>query len=108
MGTDTTLSVALIIALIGVASTIYTLSINRKKNVQTEDAKMEEIRTSCLKANMKLDTVCGTLTDIKTDVKAVQQQAQVTQTELAVVQRDLKTAFNRIDELKARLGSETL
>ena len=107
MGTDATLSIALIIALIGVASTIYSFSNNRKKNVQAEDAKMEEIRTTCLKANMKLDTVCGTLTDIKTDVKAVQQQAQVTQTELAVVQRDLKTAFSRIDELKAQVGRET-
>ena len=34
MGTDATLSIALIIALIGVASTIYSFSNNRKKNVQ--------------------------------------------------------------------------
>lgn len=104
MGTDATLSIALIIAVIGCAITVTNFVAGQKKNTQGEDAKMEEIRTSCLKANLKLDTVCGTLTDIKTDVKAMQQKVSDTEKEIAVVKRDLKTAFNRIDDINERIS----
>ncbi len=89
-------------------------------NLPTDETDLEQVKRACCelvdtlyvldkrKAELSANAAGGgTLTDIKTDVKAVQQQAQVTQTELAVVQRDLKTAFNRIDELKAQVGRET-
>lgn len=106
MGTDATVSIALIVAVIGAVATVYNLSASRKKNVQADDAKLNDINTGLLKVNMKLDTVCSTTNDIKTDVKAVQMQSQQMQTDVAVVQRDLKTAFTRIDELKARIDGK--
>lgn len=73
MGTDTTVSIALIIAIIGCFVTVYNFNIARKKDTLSEASKMEEIKTACLKANMKLDEVCTRLTGIQTDVKALQQ-----------------------------------
>lgn len=106
MGTDQTVSIAFVVAMIGCVISLANFFNGQKKNTQGEDAKMEEIRTSCLKANIKLDSVCGTLTDIKTDVKAMQKQVNDAQQEIAVVKRDLKTAFNRIDDINKRLGHE--
>lgn len=106
MGTDQTVSIAFVVAIIGFIISLANFFNDQKKNTQGEDAKMEEIRTSCLKANLKLDSVCGTLTDIKTDVKAMQKQVNDAQQEIAVVKRDLKTAFNRIDDINKRLGNE--
>lgn len=106
MGTDQTVSIAFVVAMIGCIISLDNFFNGKKKNTQGEDAKMEEIRTSCLKANLKFDSVCGTLTDIKTDVKAMQKQVNDAQQEIAVVKRDLKTAFNRIDDINKRLGNE--
>ena len=103
MGTDVTVSVAFIIAILGAVSTAYNLSASRKKSVQSEDSKMEEIRTSCLKANMKLDTACGQLNTISADVKSMQTQINQTEMKVAVIERDQKTTFTRVDELRERL-----
>lgn len=73
MGTDTTVSIALVIALIGVFVTLYNFNSSRKKDTLSEAARMEEIKTSCLKANMKLDEVCTRLTGIQTDISKLQQ-----------------------------------
>lgn len=101
MGTDATVSVALIIAVAGLVVTIYNFFNGRKKDTQAEDAKMEEVRSSMLKVNLKLDSLCSNVGEIRTDIKAMQTQITSTQTEVAVMQRDLKTAFSRIDELKS-------
>lgn len=105
MGTDAAVSVAFIVAVVGLIVTIYNFVASRKKDTQVEDGKMEEIRTSVLKANIKLDNACGSLTEIRTDIKAMQSQIMTTQTDLAVVQRDLKTAFSRIDEMRDDITS---
>lgn len=73
MGTDATVSIALIIALVGVFVTLYNFNTSRKKDVLSEATRMEEIKTSCLKSNMKLDEVCTRLTNIQTDIVKLQQ-----------------------------------
>lgn len=103
MGTDATLSIALIIALLGAISTVYNMSSNRKKSIQSEASQMEDIRRACDKANMKLDTACGSLSEIRTDIKAMQFQINETETKIAVLERDQKTVFSRVDELRERL-----
>lgn len=103
MGTDATLSIALIVAVFGAFSTLYNLSANRKKAIQTETSQMEDIRRACDKANMKLDTACGQLTSISTDVKAMQVQINKTETKIAVLERDLQTAFNQIGEVREQV-----
>ena len=62
MGTETTISIAFIIAAVGFFITIYNFNNARKKDTLSEAARMEEIKTACLKANMKLDEVCTRLT----------------------------------------------
>ena len=73
-----------------------------KAEIQTENSQMAGIKESLLKANMKLDQVCATTNETRTDIKAVNKDMQSMDTRLTVVERDLKTAFSWIEELKSK------
>lgn len=64
------------------------------------DSENEEIKTSLIKCNMKLDQLCATTNAIQTDIKAMQNRMNDVEKNVSVMQRDLQTAFLRIDEIK--------
>lgn len=90
MGTETTVSIAFIIAAVGFFITIYNFNNARKKDTLSEAARMEEIKTACLKANMKLDEVCTRLTGIQTDVKQLQQANSNLEHRVTVLEQGLQ------------------
>lgn len=71
-----------------------------KNEVQEDDQKLKSIAEGLLKANMKLDQVCGTTTETRSDIKALNKDLALIDRRLTVVETDLKTAFVSIDELK--------
>ncbi len=95
MSTDATISVALIIAAVGFFITIYNFNNARKKDTLSEAARMEEIKTACLKANMKLDEVCTRLTGIQTDVKQLQQANSNLEHRVTVLEQSLQAIKER-------------
>lgn len=106
MTQDVSLSIALIIALVGFFITVYNWLNTRKKDTQAEDGKLEDIRMSLTTANVKLDSVCATMSDIKTDIKAMNSKIQEQDKEIAMVKRDLATAFKEIDQLRTEVHSQ--
>lgn len=56
-----------------------------KNNIETE-----EIKTSLIKCNMKLDQLCATTNSIQTDIKAMQGRVTDLEREIAVIQRDIE------------------
>ena len=58
-----------------------------------------------VKVNSKLDQICTTTNDIKTDIKAIQIKQQQHEKDIAIIKRDLETAFMRIDELRDMINS---
>jgi len=97
-----------IISALSLLFVVLTFAKNSKKDEKIESekvsAKFEGIKDSLLKANLKLDQVCATTNETRSDIKAMDARMQVLDKELAIVKRDLKTAFTRIDELKAQGG----
>lgn len=95
------------ISIIALIITIVTFAINRKKDLKTdyreEDAKFDGIKESLLKANIKLDQVCSTTTETRTDIKALNKDIVEMDKRISVIERDVKTAFMRIDELRDRI-----
>ena len=83
---------------------ILTFVRNGNKDRKTEDKEetvvMSGIREALLKANMKLDQVCSTTNETRTDIKSLNKDLQNLSVRVAVVEKDLKTAFHQIDELK--------
>lgn len=98
------------ISIIALIITIVTFAINRKKDLKTdyreEDAKFDGIKESLLKANIKLDQVCATTTETRTDIKALNKDIVEIDKRIAIVERDVKTAFMRIDELRDQIKNE--
>lgn len=94
------------ISILSLLFVILTFIRNGKKDEKEQDEKeglkFDGIKESLLKANMKLDQVCATTNETRSDIKAMNTQIQSLDKELAIVKRDLKTAFNRIDELRTR------
>lgn len=98
------------ISIIALIITIVTFAINRKKDLKTdyreEDAKFDGIKESLLKANIKLDQVCATTTETRADIKALNKDLAEMDKRIAVVERDVKTAFVRIDEIRDQIRAE--
>lgn len=81
---------------------ILTFSKNNKKDLQQEEHKLDSLKEAMLKANMKLDQVCATTTETRTDIKSLNQGLSDMDRRVTIMERDLKTAFSAIDELKGR------
>lgn len=100
IGGDTAISVSLLIAVIGCLIGVYGFLQSRKKDTQEEDRSQFDIREDLLKANIKLDSVCSVTNEIRTDIKSMQNRQNQMDQELAIVKRDIETAFIRIDEIR--------
>lgn len=94
------------ISLISVIVAIMTYSRNGKKeditDVKQEESKLNGIREGLLKANIKLDTVCSTTTETRADIKSMTKDLISIDRRVTGLERDVKTLFNTIDELKGR------
>ncbi len=71
-----------------------------KKNTEEDERELASLREGIFKANMKLDQVCATTNETRSDIKAMDQKLVEHGEKIAVLTRDLETAFMRIDELR--------
>ena len=88
------------ISAIALLITILSFARSGKQGVQADEQRLEGIRESVLKANMKLDQVCATTNETRSDIKALNKDIQSLDIRISVVERDLKTAFAKIDEMR--------
>jgi len=75
-----------------------------KEDVQKEEARFDGINQGLLKANMKLDQVCATTNETRSDIKSLNKDLSNLDRRLTILERDVKTAFNDIEELKGKVG----
>lgn len=72
-----------------------------EKNELTEELqKISDINTSLLKVNMKLDQVCATTNETRTDIKAMKDDMSKVDKRVTVLENTMETVWVRIDELK--------
>lgn len=92
------------ISAISLGVLLFTTFNNNKKelksNVAERESRLNHINEGLLKANMKLDTVCATTNETRTDIKALSTSLSEIDKRVSVIERDMQTAFMRIDELK--------
>ena len=75
----------------------------QKEDIKQEDTKFTDIEKSLLKANLKLDQLCATTSETRTDIKSLNKDLNSLSGRVTVVERDLKTAFEKIEELKGKI-----
>ena len=71
-----------------------------RKDTEEDERELASLREGILKANMKLDTVCATTNETRTDIKALNSSLGEVDKRVSIMERDLQTAFMRIDELR--------
>lgn len=81
---------ALLVSTIMMIIAVITLLRNSKKDqkadIKNEDATLQEIKTSILKANMKLDQVCAVTNEIRTDSKLLASRLTELEKKVAILE----------------------
>lgn len=77
---------------------------DKRNETKEEDLLMNGINQSLLKVNMKLDQVCSTTNETRTDIKSLNKDMKDIDIRLVIVERDLKTAFHQIEEMNHRVS----
>lgn len=71
----------------------------RERNAEDSD-KIGNINQSLIKVNMKLDAACQNISELRLDIKALNTNIQEIDRRVTILERDMQTAYIRIDELK--------
>lgn len=96
-------SISLVSLIILIITFLRNGSKEQKEDIKQEDTKFTDIEKSLLKANLKLDQLCATTSETRTDIKSLNKDLNSLSGRVTVVERDLKTAFEKIDELKGKI-----
>lgn len=91
MDGNTTVSIALIISLVSVVSTV----LNYRRGAKKDDEKEIENR---LKVNLKLDQLCASTNVILVDIKNVDKNVQDLNERVTRVEASTKSAHRRLDD----------
>lgn len=102
-GTVISLSFSGVMMIIGVSTFIITQVRAGKKETQEEGHEKAALKEGIFKANMKLDQLCATTNETRSDIKSMTQMLNEHGESIAVIKRDLETAFMRIDELRQHI-----
>ena len=98
------------ISLISLIIAWLSFSHNKDKDktdlLKEDDQKFDGIEKGLIKANMKLDQVCSTTTETRADIKSLYADLKSVDTRVIVLERDMKTAFTAIAELKEKVNRE--
>lgn len=73
---------------------------NTKENSVHNEKQFSTIREDLLGVRLKLEEVSSTVNETRTDIKVLNSSFAELDKRMAVVERDVKTAFDRIDELR--------
>lgn len=66
--------------------------------------KFDGIKDGLFKANMKLDQVCQTTNETRSDIKSLNRDLVEVEKRVVALERDSKTLFNEVGEIKDSLG----
>ena len=73
-----------------------------KEEIQKEESKFDNIKESLIKANVKLDTVCNTTTETRSDIKAMNKDLISIDRRVTGLETNMQQVFKELDELKRK------
>lgn len=97
------------ISFVSVLIAVFSYVRNGKKDLKEEtkedEAKFDDIGKSLLKANMKLDQVCATTNETRTDIKSMNKDLIAMDRRLTIVEQNMKTVFSTLEDLKGKVDA---
>lgn len=98
MDENTTISVALLISVASIVFTALNYRRNAKKDDEEHQREKEKQVENRLKMNMKLDQLCNTTNEIRSDTKAIFEQMRNLEKRVGLVEQSTKTLHERLDD----------
>ena len=92
MTADATLSIGLIVLVMGIALNLYGFFSNRKKDIKGDAKEIYDIRESLVKIDMKTGQINTTMNDIRSDVRAISSK-------ISDLEREVTLLKQRVDRL---------
>lgn len=96
MTPDTQISISLIVSVISISFVAVTFFSGRKKDTQKESEQL-------IKANMKLDQICSTTNETRSDIKAINNQIKEITEEQIIQRQEIKAIWKNIDQIKEKI-----
>lgn len=93
------LSISFAMFLIALITLISKFSREKKIAMAENETMMAGIKESLLKVNIKLDQLCATTTETRSDIKSLNKDLQNIDTRVSVLESDVKTLFGMIDKM---------
>lgn len=97
---ETTIEISLIIAIIGCLLGVWSFFFNYRKGIQSNDDILNEIKTSVLKSNMKLDDQCGRIQDLQVDIKSTRNEIERMREIQIRLDMEIKALQKRLEHLE--------
>ena len=98
-------SISLISLIIVIISFARSGRKERKQEFVDEEAKIDDIKESLLRANMKLDQVCAITNETRSDIKSMNEYLNAVEKRVSIIENTIDTIWVRIDELKTRVNN---
>ena len=92
MTADATLSIGLIVLVMGIALNLYGFFSNRKKDIKGDAKEIYDIRENLVKIDMKTGQINTTMNDIRSDVRAISSK-------ISDLEREVTLLKQRVDRL---------
>ena len=93
--------ISAVLCVINVSAFVIARKRESKTDTKEDINELTSIKESLLKVNMKLDQVCSTTTETRTDIKAIQNQFVEIDKRVVILERDMKTLWNKFDRLES-------
>ena len=90
-------SISLICLIIAVLTYLWNTNKDKKSEIKEEDLTINGLEKGILKANMKLDQVCATTNETRTDIKSLSYN-------LGEIDKRLCIVENEVKDLKRKVG----
>lgn len=95
-----------VISAIMLIFTILTYTRNGRKESKNDEREMgkqlEGMRVSLVTMDLKLNQLCSTTLETRTDIKSIYKDLQNMDKRVTDIEHDIKTAFHRIEEIEKK------
>lgn len=95
---NTTISLAFIVSITSISMTLINFKRNSRKIKEEGNIKLQKEIEEKVKMNLKLDQLCNTTNEIRTDNKSVLERLNVLDIRLTKAEQSVKSAHHRLDE----------
>lgn len=92
-------SISLICLILAALTYLWNTNKDKKSEIKEEDLTINGLEKGILKANMKLDQVCATTNETRSDIKALSFNLSEIDKRLCVVENEVKDLKKKVGDL---------